>query len=103
MITKFNKYNKYYRAVEEDLGKTVEFEPLGYYEAIDKDGNPVMKYDTFWVSDVPEVAASKTVGGAVMGLYSMFMQHGKKPNFFYIYEIMEEPDVDISDWTYGDF
>jgi hypothetical protein len=103
MITKFNKYNKYYRAVEEDLSKTVEFEPLGYYEAIDKDGNPVMKYDTFWVSDVPEVAASKSIGGAVMGLYSMFMQHGKKPDTFYIYEIMEEPDVDISDWTYGDF
>jgi hypothetical protein len=103
MITKFNKYNRYYRAVDTDLGKTVEFEPLDFYEAIDKDGNPIWKYDTFWTSNIPEVATSKTVGGAVMGLFSMFMQHGKKPDTFYIYEITEEPDVDISHWSYGDF
>jgi 2'-5' RNA ligase len=94
---------KYYRAVEKNMGKTVEFEPEGYYEAIDDKGNPIFKYDTFWVSDIPEVAASKSIGGAVMGLYSMFMQHGKKPTIFYIYEINEKPDVDISHWDYGDF
>jgi tRNA nucleotidyltransferase/poly(A) polymerase len=94
---------KYYRAVEKNLGKTAEFEPEGFYEAIDDDGNPIFKYDTFWVSDKPEVAASKSVGGAVMGLYSMFLQHGKNPTVFYIYEIAEEPDVDISHWDTGDF
>ena len=94
---------KYYRAVEKNMGKTVEFEPEGFYEAIDDDGNPIWKYDTFWVSETPEVAASKSVGGAVMGLYSMFMQHGKNPQVFYIYEINEKPDVDISHWDMGDF
>ena len=94
---------KYYRAVEKNLGKTVEFEPEGYYEAIDDYGDPIYKFNTFWVSDKPEVAASKSVGGAVMGLYSMFMQHGKKPEIFYIYEINEKPDVDISHWEIDDF
>jgi hypothetical protein len=95
--------NKYYRAIEKNMGKTIEFEPEGYYEAIDDEGNPVFKYDTFWVSDVPEVAASKSIGGAVMGLYSMFMQHRKNPTVFYVYEINEKPDVDISHWDMGDF
>lgn len=94
---------KYYRAVEKYMGKTIEFEPQGFYEAIDDEGNPIFKYDTFWVSETPEVAASKSIGGAVMGLYSMFMQHGKNPGVFYIYEITEEPDVDISHWDIGDF
>ena len=94
---------KYYRAVEKNMGKTVEFEPEGFYEAIDDNGDPIWKYDTFWVSETPEVAASKSVGGAVMGLYSMFMQYRKNPQIFYIYEINEKPDVDISHWDYGDF
>lgn len=98
------KSNKtYYRAVENNAGNTVEFEPQGFYEAIDDEGNPVIKYDTHWVSDTPETAASYSVGGAVLGLYSMFRQHGKVPNIFYIYGINEEPDVDISHWDMGDF
>lgn len=94
---------KYYRVVEKNIGKNVKFEPNGYYEAIDADGYPIMKYDIFKLSDVEEVAASKSVGGAVMGLYSMFRYHGKSPNIFYVYEINESPDVDISHWDYGDF
>jgi tRNA nucleotidyltransferase/poly(A) polymerase/predicted GNAT family acetyltransferase len=94
---------KYYRAVEKYMGETIEFEPEGYYEAIDDDGNPIYKYDTFWVSETPEIAASKSVGGALMGLYSMFMQHGKNPGVFYVYEINEKPDADISHWEIGDF
>ena len=94
---------KYYRAVEKNMGETVEFEPEGYYEAIDDNGDPIWKYDTFWVSDKPEVAASKSVGGAVMGLYSMFIQHNKNPEIFYVYVITEKPDVDISHWEIGDF
>ncbi len=98
------KFNKtYYRAVENNAGKTVKFKPQGFYEAIDDEGNPVIKYDTHWISDKPEVAASHSVGGAVLGLYSMFRQHGKSPNIFYIYGINEEPDVDISHWDMGDF
>src|SRR5690606_15692508 len=92
-----------YRAVENNAGKTVKFKPQGFYEAIDDEGNPVIKYDTHWISDKPEVAASHSVGGAVLGLYSMFRQHGKSPNIFYIYGINEEPDVDISHWDMGDF
>ena len=91
------KSNKtYYRAVENNAGKTVKFKPQGFYEAIDDEGNPVIKYDTHWISDKPEVAASHSVGGAVLGLYSMFRQHGKSPNIFYIYGINEEPGVAIS-------
>jgi hypothetical protein len=98
-----DKSQKYYRAIEKNLGETVEFEPEGYYEAIDDDGNPIFKYDTFWVSDKPEVSASKSIGGAVMGLYSMFMSNGKNPTEFFIYVISEKPDVDISHWEMGDF
>lgn len=94
---------KYYRVVEKNMGKTIEFEPEGFYEAIDDNGNPIYHYDTFWQSEIPEVAASKTIGGAVMGLYSMFMSNGKNPSIFYIYEINEKPDVDISHWDMGDF
>lgn len=105
MITKYKKYskNKYYRAIETNMGESVEFEPQGFYEGIDKNGDPIFKYDTFWISDVPEVAASKTIGGAVLGLFSMFMQHGSKSDTFYIYEIAEKPDMDISHWDIGDF
>ena len=95
--------DKYYRAIEKYMGETIEFEPEGFYEAIDDNGNPIYKYDTFWVSETPEVAASKSVGGALMGLYSMFMQHSKNPGVFYVYEITEKPDVDISHWEIGDF
>ena len=94
---------KYYRAVEKNMGKTIEFEPNGYYEAIGDNGYPIMKYDTFWTSRTKETAASKTVGGAILGLYSMFINHGKDPKTFYVYEINEKPDVDISHWSYGDF
>ena len=100
---KENVAKTYYRAVENNVGKTAVFEPQGFYEAIDDEGNPVIKYDTHWISDKPEVAASHSVGGAVLGLYSMFRQHGKSPNIFYIYGINEEPDVDISHWDMGDF
>jgi len=93
----------YYRAIEKNMGETVEFAPEGFYEAVDDDGNPIFKYDTFWISDKPEVAASKTIGGSVLGLYSMFVQHGKNPGIFYIYQINDKPDVDISHWDIGDF
>ena len=94
---------KYYRVVEKNMGKTIEFEPEGFYEAIDDNGDPIYRYDTFWESDIPEVAASKTIGGAVMGLFSMFMSNGRNPSVFYVYEITEKPDVDISHWEMGDF
>jgi len=102
MLTE-NEGEKYYRAVEKNMGKTIEFEPEGFYEAIDDDGNPIYQYDTFWESDIAEVAASKTIGGAVMGLYSMFRTNGRNPETFYIYMINEKPDVDISHWDMGDF
>jgi hypothetical protein len=96
-------HNKYYRAVSKYMGEEVEFEPNGYYEAIGDDGYPIMKYDTFWMSKTPEIAASKSIGGAVMGIYSMMKHHNSIEKYTYIYEINEKPDVDISHWTYGDF
>ena len=95
----------YYRATDEFLGEKVLFEPKGYYEGIDDRGDPIYKYDTFWVSDTPEVAASKYVGGAVLGASSMF-RVGEKltPNsILYIYGINQKPDVDISHWRLQDF
>lgn len=94
---------KYYRVVDEFGGNEIEFQPEGNYEAVDNEGNPIIKYDTYMRSDVGEVAASKSIGGAVMGLYSMMVSHGQKPNMFYVYEINDAPDVDISHWTSGDF
>lgn len=93
----------YYRAIANNAGKTVKFKPYGYYEAIDDEGNPIYKYGAYWTSDKPEVAASHTVGGAVLGLFSMLKQHDKTSNIFFIYAINEEPDIDISHWDMGDF
>ena len=100
-----SKIGVFYRAMEKYMGNDILFEPNGYYEGIDKNNGPIYKYDTFWVSNTPETAASKYVGGAVLGLTSMFRYHHKlevnKPIF--IYAISEQPDKDISDWGLHDF
>ncbi len=98
-----NNGEKYYRAVDKYLGKYAKFKPNGYYEAIDDNNNPIFKYDSFWESEIPEIAASKLIGGAIMGLYSMYLENKKTPKTFYIYEINEKPDIDISHWNMGDF
>lgn len=88
----------YYRAENKFIGDNVIFEPNGYYEEVDEDENPIMLDDEYSESEVGEVCASKYIGGAVLGHYSLI-----KSNVFYIYEINEIPDVDISHWSGGDF
>ena len=86
MITKMKsfKYDKYYRAEDKYLGETFDFliERGCYYEKIGKDNQPVFFFGEWKVSDIPEIAASKFVGGAVMGAFSM--RHAKK---YFIYAI----------------
>jgi hypothetical protein len=100
------KINLYYRAeTSNDFKKEKIFEPNGYYERVGKDGNPVIKYDEYVISDTPEIAASKTIYGAILGAASMmkFSQGIKKDNKIQIYLIDEKPDVDISHWQGADF
>ena len=100
------KINLYYRAeTSNDFVKEKIFEPNGYYERVGKDGNPVIKYDEYVISDTPEIAASKTIYGAILGAASMmkFSQGIKKDNKIQIYLIDEKPDVDISHWQGADF
>ena len=50
----------YYRAVTEFSGENVVFEPKGYYEAFDDDGNAVfLAGDVLAKSKTPEISASK--------------------------------------------
>lgn len=96
------KINKFYRALTEYIGDTVLFKPHGYYEAVDKKNNPVKpKYGLigdFEESKIPETAASKYIGGCVLGSFSM-----NNSKNYYIYEINQVPDIDISHWSEGDF
>ena len=76
----------------------VDFKPEGYYEAVGKDNSPIFAFDEHRVSNVAELCASKIIGGCVMGSFSM-----TRSNEYYIYQIDEEPEVDISDWVGEDF
>jgi hypothetical protein len=105
ILEEIKSFNTYYRAVGSYGGDEVEFNPEGYYEGIDDNDQPKYKYDTFWISNVGETAASKYIGGAVLGASSMFRTESKlKPQTkLYIYAINEKPDKDISHWNLQDF
>ena len=102
----FNEKNNthFYRAIPEFIGKSVTFEPKGYYEATDDEGNPITVAGDVWAkSNIPELAASKTVGGAILGLWSMGNHHGLKINKCFIYQINEKPQKDLSHLRRDDF
>jgi hypothetical protein len=75
----------YYRATKDFLGNEVVFEPTGYYEEVDDEGSPLLHPGDVWKrSNVPEVSASKTVGGAVLGLWTMGNHHNISLKFAHI-------------------
>jgi hypothetical protein len=90
---------KFFRAEPVFKGDAITIEPDGYYEAIDEDGDPEMEYGEFSESEIAEVCAANYIGGAVLGSYSM----NRDAKTFYIYETDQQPDVDITHWTDGDF
>lgn len=105
-ILKENLNQSFYRATTTKDSDIVLFEPKGYYEAMDDDGNPITTHgDIFSRSKIPEVAASKSVGGAVLGAWSMLRHHSKLlPNTkVYIYKIKQKPDKDLSHIRRDDF
>ena len=94
----------YYRSVDKFLGEKVMFTPQGYHEKFDDQGNPVFTQgDVIARSEEPELAASKTIGGAALGLWSMLHHYGKLKNAIYIYTISENPDKDLSHVKHDDF
>lgn len=97
--------NIYYRAVSEFKGDKVIFEPKGYYEATDEYGNILYHTgDVIAKSNEPELAASKTIGGALLGLWSMLRHHSSvEGEEAHVYEIREEPQKDLSGWSGEDF
>jgi len=96
----YESFNKscYYHSSPEFLGDNFEFKPEGYYEEIGENNQPIMMFDEHMESDIPEICASKYIGGCVMGSFST-----NKSNKFFIYEICENPDKDISHWLDQDF
>jgi len=114
MITNFKIYEqesqpKYYRAILENLGYEVRFDPTGHFEKIDSSGKPVTQGIFPRRSDIPELCAAKYLGGAIWGLCShaiideeIFDIHGHIEKIF-IYEINEKPDLDLSNSNYFDF
>jgi hypothetical protein len=95
---------KYYRAIPNYQGVDIIFEPKGYYEAFDDDGVPIFKTgDIMLKSDKPEIAASKIVGGAILGAWSMFRVKGSKEKIVYVYKIYDKPYKDLSNVKIHDF
>ena len=97
---------KYYRAeVGEKYEKQKVETPKGFYEKVGDDGYPVIRHDEYFISDVPEIAASKNIYGAILGAASMMkFNKGIKENTpIQIYAIEEKPDIDISHWGGADF
>ena len=94
-----NFSSKYYRAIGSHIGNDVLFIPEDYYEGVRDDNSPAYKYGSFWTSNIPEICASKYIGGAVLGASSML----KTTNELFVYEIASAPTKDISHWTIGDF
>lgn len=92
--------NVFYRAESSFLGDEFifEIENGDYYEKIGKSDEPIMFYGEWKQSDVKEICASKIIGGAVLGAFSM-----RHENEYYIYKITQQPDKDISHWLGGDF
>lgn len=99
-LIEINSGKKYYRAVKDYSGKQTIFEPKGYYEEINNDGNPIFHYGEHTVSNTKEISASKYIGGAVLGAFSMLRG---KINTVFIYKLNETPEKDISHWTHDDF
>lgn len=98
--------NQYYRATIEFNGNDVIFEPTGYYEAFDDEGNPQFHTgDVIAKSNIPEISASKTIGGALLGVWSMLRHHGSlnKDLKIYIYSINEKPNKDLVHVGLDDF
>lgn len=93
--------NSYYRAVGEYHGDNIKFKPEGYYEYIDDSNSPIYFFGDHKKSDTKETAASKYIGGAVLGASSMNTDQDN--GTYFIYEINETPDKDISHWSGGDF
>jgi hypothetical protein len=114
MIDKINHFNQYvnegvinqsyYRIITKFESDSIVFTPKGYYEATDNDGNPIMATGDIWSrSTTPEIAASKTVGGAILGLWSMGRSQGTSIKNGYLYEINEKPQKDLSHLRIDDF
>ena len=95
---------KYYRATLTYEGKSVTFIPKGYYEAFDDDGYPLFHTgDIMLKSNKAETSASKIIGGAVLGAWSMFTHIGAKERIVYLYEITDKPYKDLSNVRMDDF
>ena len=95
--------HKYYRAIDTFIGDNVILEPAGMYERIGDNEEPVFQAGEHAISDEEETCASKYLGGAAMGAFSARNMGAKETNTFYVYEINEAPDKDISWWSSEDF
>lgn len=105
----------YYHASANDLGPTFTFTRGGYYEATDDYGAAKLRYTGagfgdagFEQSDVPELAASKSIAGAVFAqTLNLANDAPPVPELgtypITVYEIGSEPDVDMTNTVSGDF
>ena len=106
LLKESNTHQEYYRAVTEFKGNNVIFQPKGFYEAFDDEGNLEFHTDDVYLkSNIPEISASKTVGGALLGVWSMLNHHGelKDGTKLYVYSIKEKPHKDLSHLKMDDF
>lgn len=100
-----SKPNKFYRVVNVDLGEETGFLPTSYTEQVEEyEGKHRVipnKYGNFKKSKIAETSASKSIGAALMGNWSA-SGHPQIGNF-YVYEISDTPDVDLSNEENYDF
>lgn len=95
-----------------EVKENIIFTPIGYYEALDKNGYPSIAFTDqetghteFETSKKPQISASKNIGGAITGLFSMLRNNNlDKKQKIVIYEISETPSIEIpSDARVADF
>jgi len=100
-----SKPNKFYRVVNVDLGNETGFLPTSFTEQVeDYEGKHRLvtsKYGGFKKSQIPETSASKSIGAALMGNWSA--SNHPQTGTFYVYEISDKPDIDLSDQKIFDF
>lgn len=97
---------KYYKSLTKNIGEQVNFAAKTYAESFEQGGDgkwypKFSKYGEYCKSTIPEICASKNIGGAILGNWTASGMPKKKK--FFIYELQDEPDYDISQLDIADF
>lgn len=101
-----------YHATSDNHGDAFRFDRGGHFEKVDAHGRPQQRivsghFGGFEVSNVPELAASKSPAAAVFAEARNLAEGSAntctQPITIHVYRLGREPDVDLTDAVVGDF